>query len=503
MPLSSRRHFDVLMVSDFRFPGGTSSSLATEIRAQAAAGYRTGLLQLPAQLLKTPRPFNDKIRDCIDQGVAELVLADEPVDAELLVIRHPALFSFPAPFRLDVQSRRRVMVVNQVPDDGSQPEPFYDIATCKHHAEAAFGGGFEWAPIGPLVRDALLPHDALISISEGDWYNVLQPDEWASSREAFVGDRPVIGRHSRPHWRKWPENPEDILAAYPDDPALRVRILGGAQVPGKILGQVPARWEVLPFDGVAASQFLRSIDFFVYFHHSGLVEAFGRAVIEAIASGAVAILPRSFERLFDDACLYGTPHDVRRLVWELYHDPARYRAQAARGMQYVADHFSWEAHARRVADRIGPPSEEAGAKPRLQSRPPTLLVAAPALGVPQLEELRGLVDRMPAEARVVLVTDSPDLPKARKLGLPLECAPAVPVSSGASPIRGALAAAVERAVRTHRPDLVLVQEATRQQSVLAVLDQERQIWAGLPQAEEDLRQLLEARASGAAPVKLP
>jgi len=45
------KHVDVALVSDFRFPGGTSSSLATEIRAQAAVGYGTGLIQLPAPLL--------------------------------------------------------------------------------------------------------------------------------------------------------------------------------------------------------------------------------------------------------------------------------------------------------------------------------------------------------------------------------------------------------------------------------------------------------------------
>jgi hypothetical protein len=40
--LSARRQCDVLMLSDLRFPGGTSHSVAEEIVAQAQAGWSTG-----------------------------------------------------------------------------------------------------------------------------------------------------------------------------------------------------------------------------------------------------------------------------------------------------------------------------------------------------------------------------------------------------------------------------------------------------------------------------
>ncbi|MBK8438020.1 MAG: hypothetical protein IPL38_00375 [Rhodobacter sp.] len=37
---------DILIAGDFRFPGGTSTSIASEARALAVAGYRVGLLAL-------------------------------------------------------------------------------------------------------------------------------------------------------------------------------------------------------------------------------------------------------------------------------------------------------------------------------------------------------------------------------------------------------------------------------------------------------------------------
>ena len=35
----------------------------------------------------------------------------------------------------------------------------------------------------------------------------------------------------------WPADPAAILAAYPDDDAIRVRIMGGAEAPAAVLGR--------------------------------------------------------------------------------------------------------------------------------------------------------------------------------------------------------------------------------------------------------------------------
>jgi hypothetical protein len=43
---STQGQVDILMVSDLRFPGGTSHSLAEEIAAQAQVGWSTGLVHL-------------------------------------------------------------------------------------------------------------------------------------------------------------------------------------------------------------------------------------------------------------------------------------------------------------------------------------------------------------------------------------------------------------------------------------------------------------------------
>ena len=211
------------------------------------------------------------------------------------------------------------MVINHPLVDG-YGEPFYDWAAINANVQESLGGGVEWAPVGPLVRAPVAGLADAPPLFPDDWLEVLDLDEWRAERQGFVGARPVIGRHSRPDPLKWPDDARDVLAAYPDDPACRVRILGGGPFLSNLVGAIPSNWEVLPFNALQPKAFLETIDFFVYFHNSRWVEAFGLAAVEAMASGTVCVLPPHFELLFGDAAVYGRATDVKDIVARHYED---------------------------------------------------------------------------------------------------------------------------------------------------------------------------------------
>ena len=103
------------------------------------------------------------------------------------------------------------------------------------------------------------------------------------------------------------------------------------------------------------------MDFFVYFHHSQWVEAFGRSIVEAMASGAVAILPRQFETLFGEGAIYAEPSEVRDLVRRLHADRRGFVRQSRRALALVGERFGTAAHVKRLRDLIGRPSRAARA----------------------------------------------------------------------------------------------------------------------------------------------
>ena len=66
--LSTHRQVDVLMLSDFRFPGVTSHSIAEEIAAQAQAGWSTGLVHTNGPLVSRVTPVNPEALPAIPSG---------------------------------------------------------------------------------------------------------------------------------------------------------------------------------------------------------------------------------------------------------------------------------------------------------------------------------------------------------------------------------------------------------------------------------------------------
>jgi Glycosyltransferase family 28 C-terminal domain len=413
--------YDIVLLSDFRFPGGTSSAIAEEVKANAAAGYRTALVHLEARNLTFPFPINPKIRALIDQGKADLIQPETPVGARLALIHNPYVMAH-LPFRpLGVRAEQRLLVVQHPPLAGDGT-PSYDLGKVRLHADEALGGDVLWAPVGPLVRAQFDRIPNVPRLTPEDWYNVVDPALWANGRNGSNG--PVIGRHSRPDRRKWPDTREETLAAYPDDPRFAVKVLGGAPFLFDLLGGYPRNWMVWRFGTYQPEHFLGKIDFFVYYHSRQWVEAFGCTIVEAMASKAVVVLPPHFEVLFGDAGVYAPPTGVAEVVLNLHGDRGAYRRQAERGREMVEAKFSPAAHVRRVEQLIGAPRSPRAAVPNLPfTRPratPTrrriLFIASNGVGMGHLTRLLAIARRSPTSLQPVFATMSQGLRVVHEMG---------------------------------------------------------------------------------------
>ncbi|WP_162450127.1 glycosyltransferase [Phytoactinopolyspora mesophila] len=352
MPAIDTPTVDVLDVSDLRFAGGTAHSIAEEIKAQHNAGYSTALIHLNGPLVAKVSPVNPSIRHEIEQGHAELLVRGDPVRARLVVIRHPAVLQDAADQLPPIEAEHVVIVANAAPHDIDGHE-HYRPEHVHRIAQRLFGQEPRWAPIGPLVRKAITSRVPPSALMESDWVNIIDVDAWSSPRSDVRGDQPVIGRHSRSSPQKWPRDAETLRAVYPVDGSWRVQVLGGAEPAEALLGQLPGSWDVYEFGAMPPRDFLAGLDFFVYYHDPRWIEAFGRTILEALASGVPAVLPPHFEELFGDAAIYADPGDVRRIVDELYADRDAYEKQVKRATAAVRARFGYEAHVARIAGILG------------------------------------------------------------------------------------------------------------------------------------------------------
>lgn len=323
---------DVVIISDFRFPGGTSHSVAEEVKAQSDAGFQTVIFHARSTIISGPSMWSPVIRQLTSLPGVRVASAHDELRAEVVVIRHPTIVTSTLGLWPTIQTNKLLMVANHVAQDGQGEH--YSVASVTSKLRNVLGLEPVWAPIGPVVRQSLLDQDPDLNVSDEDWLNVINDVGHFPKKRGPVGGGPVIGRHSRPQQTKWPSSAETLLQAYPETNDIRVEILGGAEVARQVLGRIPANWNVVPFGGESPQRFLQRIDFWVYFHHEDLREAFGRSIMEALAAGNVVILPKYLEETYGDAALYIEPRDVVDVVWDYWRNPDKFLRQSARGQDF-------------------------------------------------------------------------------------------------------------------------------------------------------------------------
>lgn len=349
------RSIDVLTVTDFRLPGGTSHSTAQELSIQKSMGLTTGLLQANSRLSSRAIPWSSVITREIDRDSVFPIIPGDHIHARLAILRHPtALLAMPDVSK-SVRADNAVIVANQ-PAIKPNGDIEYDVDEVTAVVESRLGVTPEWAPIGPVVRESLEHIAGVASVLPYDWTNVFAYSGEPVIRTGFDSRRPQIGRHSRPQSAKWPNSRADIVSAYPVAGSYDVHILGGAKPALEIISGTPSNWAIHEFGALEPLRFLGAVDFWVYFHHSEWLEAYGRAIMEALWSGCVVILPEYLRATYGDAAVYCEPAEVRAVIGEFCTGVRDYLLQSRVGQEFAAGH-SVDLHKDRLCSFMGKEEE--------------------------------------------------------------------------------------------------------------------------------------------------
>jgi hypothetical protein len=328
--------FDVLVVGDARFQGGTTAAMAADVTAFSALGLRVGLLFVRSAYLDDSRdPPNSAALALTDLPGVTRLTSGQPARARLAFLHHPMVFfrgiEEYAPLAVD----QAMLVAHHAPfrADGSLE---YDPLAALRHIRARFGLQARIAPVSGTLRRQLQGFAPLVRLTSEDWPNVFDTDRWPRGPDILSGSGVTIGRHGRVDGLKWPGTGQNVMASLPAGPGVHVRVLGCPQPDLKERGADISQWEVLPFGAETPLAFLHSLDVFIYHYHRDLIEAFGRTVAEAALTGRYCVLDPRLRATFGDVFDYCTPAEVGAVLARLRADPvaARHRADhAARDMR--------------------------------------------------------------------------------------------------------------------------------------------------------------------------
>lgn len=336
--------YDVVLVGEWRQYGGPQKSMIEEIKALKKYNKKVAICQMEAfRFMSTEnKPKCDEIQVMINNGIVDEVCLDDKLEVDKVILRYPLLLQFTPNGKCNWVISKGIILANQAPHEINGEDYRYYLSDCIRNSRQLFGIDFYWAPMGPQVRKAIdgkIPSSLLINDIPG----IIDIDEWLIKKEKFIDDFPVIGRYSRDNILKYPDSKNKLLSAYPAS-GCKVRVMGGINSCNKILENcVPLNWELLPYGAEDVKDFLTKIDFFVYFDNPNIVEAFGRSILEAIASGVLVILHPKFEEAFGNLALYCNEEEVKDLVNE-YYDWGKYSARRERVINDLRNTFSYESY---------------------------------------------------------------------------------------------------------------------------------------------------------------
>lgn len=344
---------DVVFAGNWEKFGGPQKSMLEEIHAMVKAGYRVGIINFEAARFMNNRfqnPLASEIQGLINAGYVDEVHFDDHLNVKLLLLRYPPILQFFTHDVTNLSIAKFGIVANQAPSEMNGQDIRYRVEDCHFTAKRAFKVEPIWIPQGPQVRRFLEHYLEPKSVADCDLPGVLDIQSWWRDRFGPRSLSPVVGRHSRDDTMKWPDDGAVVRELYRTDGSYDVRILGGAETPLSLLDDslLSTGWTVYDNNEIPVKNFLHSLDFYVFFQHAQAVEAFGRVILEALASGLVVILPRSFQDVFGQAAIYAEPEEVSSLIFEYSSDFALYKKQVQTSRRILESDFSYRSCVERI-----------------------------------------------------------------------------------------------------------------------------------------------------------
>ncbi|MCB2135851.1 MAG: hypothetical protein KDE08_07885 [Rhodobacteraceae bacterium] len=327
-----RRRQSLAYVIDPRFPGGTSSAVAQELRVTARKADVS--IHAAASRMFSGTEIAPQLKDVlVDLGLT-VNWNSRTIAADTVIIHNPSFLKFEKIWDVRIIARNLIVVAHENFLRPGEVEAF-DVGRCLGLIDrASLSLAKTIAPISPHNRQGvtrwLASHGAgPWRIAAEDWFNIC----------AFPIEPPVErprdrrGRHSRPGFEKFPSL-ADMDLCFPDHAESNV-ILGG----DTFLGGDTHRphWSLHPFRAIDVAEFFGMIDFMVYFTAPTWRESFGRVLAEAIAAGKVVISDAGTAATFSDAVVAATPAEVDGIVAAFITDPASYRRHVRKAQSRLKD----------------------------------------------------------------------------------------------------------------------------------------------------------------------
>ncbi|NDK33180.1 glycosyltransferase [Nesterenkonia haasae] len=332
---------DVVFAADWCELGESQALALEEIRLLREAGYTVGVMHIEnaLHLAEFSRMYIQPVQQLISSGDVTSVLADEDFHhVGVVMIRTPELMEFIPDQGVSFTVDSAFMLADKRPWDNSDFTVHYIPENCARNAHAFFGVRPQWVSRSQLLLENLQTHIPDDEMWPTIHITALTPEAWRARRTGPRNVRPVMGRWAGDRENLWPESHETIAQIWPIDGTADVRLYGDPSAVLRVLGakRLPPAWLSFRQHEISRLTYYRSLDFLVQFGRAAPNPHSDLSILEALATGCIAVLSPDYEHVYGDAAVYAEPQEVREKLQQLVSDRDMYLEQSRRGIEFAS-----------------------------------------------------------------------------------------------------------------------------------------------------------------------
>lgn len=341
--------FDVIYVTDFYRQAKYVDFALKEMTTLVNKGLRVGYIHLDSprttKITGLPRHL---LQLQFDGDITQVSLEDA-AETRLLIVYDPAVGMFADQRKSRIRTWRSILVEKSLPTLSGAPErtPINYVKVLSH-LDRTFDARFEVVGASEQDQNLVATHVPPQRLLENSMIWRTYVDENPSDIQPPSG-KPIIGFHSYGNKYRWPRNKEVFCKVYLSD-LFDTNLSGQLRPATKKFGpELLEAARLVDCRETPTEEFLRGIDFWVYYPEPRLQDQAWEPVLSAMKAGKVVILPPSLETVYQHGAVYGHPEDVEGLVRQLSSSRQDFEAQARLGQSFVNTLFSAERFYERIS----------------------------------------------------------------------------------------------------------------------------------------------------------
>ncbi len=383
---------DILVVADVARRSDTGLRIRREIECYHEMGYRVAIRHVKNG--KSLGAASPDIQHCVNLGLAEIVVSDAAVDANVVLVFSPTQIDRQFAGFENLTARRVILIVDSLPD-------YADLSTWSLHEK-----GIEeivLAPTNRWVREAVVKQNLPLRIEAEDWRSVASAVDPLGKRE-LPDRRLVVGRFSAPGESQWPTK-KKLFETYGFRNEVEFLFVG--YPPDQLRAAVSQRksWTGLKFDTISGERFVDLVDAIAYFPSARAPELPEAVIAAAMASGKPVFLPPRFKPHFGPGAIYCSADVLKAEIRNWFADTDALKAFCQEAKRQAGFQFSKDVLSGRIQKLAGPPSKVASrARTRHPKKPRVLFVPSNGVGLGHVTRLLAIARRMDAKVEPVFAT---------------------------------------------------------------------------------------------------